>query len=62
MRADRGEVLVADPVKQGEARVERNERQLFENEGAALEIEEFAAMVDAARAGGITADVQRARD
>jgi hypothetical protein len=61
MRADR-EVLVADPVKQGEARVERDERHAFEAEGAALGIEEFAEMVDAARAGGITADEKRARE
>ena len=61
MRADR-EVLVADPVKQGEARVERDERHAFEAEGAALDIEEFAEMVDAARAGGITADEKRARE
>ncbi|MDP9192129.1 MAG: hypothetical protein M3P06_10565 [Acidobacteriota bacterium] len=48
------EVLVSDPVKQGEAR-ERNERFSFAAEGAGLGIEEFAAMVDDARAGISTA-------
>jgi hypothetical protein len=56
------EVLVADPVKQGEARLERDERHLLSSDGAALTVDEFSDMVDAARAGEITAQVQRARD
>ena len=56
------EVLVADPVKQGEARLQRDERQAISTDGAALGIEEFAAMVEAARAGGIAADVHQTRD
>ncbi|MFL6244576.1 MAG: hypothetical protein ACJ74H_01015 [Thermoanaerobaculia bacterium] len=56
------EILVADPVKQGDARFVSDERRSISNEGAALGIEEFAAMVDAARAGRITADVHQARD
>ncbi|HEU4888321.1 MAG TPA: hypothetical protein VFV49_10565 [Thermoanaerobaculia bacterium] len=62
MRAGR-EVLVADPVKQGDARPAANERFTFESEGAALGIEEFSAMVDAARAGRPTAaGAQHAHD
>jgi hypothetical protein len=61
MRAGR-EVLVADPVKQGEGRIERDQRMAISTDGAALGIEEFAAMVDAARAGGIAADVKQLRD
>lgn len=61
MRSGR-EVLVADPVKQGEARIERDERMSISTEAAGLGIEEFAAMVDAARAGRISADVHQARD
>jgi hypothetical protein len=55
------EVLVADPVKQGEARTERNERFNFATEGTALGIEEFAAMVDDARAG-LSTNGPRTRD
>src|SRR5688572_6271152 len=54
------EVLVSDPVKQGEAR-ERNERFSFAAEGAALGIEEFAGMVDDARAG-ISTNAPRTRE
>jgi hypothetical protein len=61
MRGDR-EVLVADPVKQGDARLARDERHAFGAEGAALGIEEFSAMVDAARAGAVTVDVKHDRD
>ena len=61
MRSGR-EVLVADPVKQGEARIARDERMSISTEAAGLGIEEFAAMVDAARAGRISADVHQARD
>lgn len=45
------EMLVADPVKQGEARLEHHDRFAMAAEGAGLGIEEFAAMVDDARAG-----------
>lgn len=52
---DRGgmEVLVEDPVKQGDARLERPDRfSARENAMAdALTMDEFTAMVDAARAG-----------
>ena len=57
-----GEVLVQDPVKQGEGRLEKTEHLTMSSEGAALGIEEFAAMVDAARAGGKSADVRQVRD
>ncbi|HYC62860.1 MAG TPA: hypothetical protein VEK79_25190 [Thermoanaerobaculia bacterium] len=52
MRQDRTEVLVADPVKQGEERLSR-EQHRFEAEADdnGLTIEEFSEMVDAARAG-----------
>jgi hypothetical protein len=43
------EVLISDPVKQGEARTERTAR--LETEGVGLTVDEFAAMVDDARAG-----------
>ena len=48
------EVLVEDPVKQGEGRLERPKTDLRANadfEGEVLTINEFAEMVDAARAG-----------
>jgi hypothetical protein len=45
------EVLVSDPVHQGEPRQERNERFAMSTDGAALGIEEFALMVNDARAG-----------
>jgi hypothetical protein len=61
VRAGR-EVLVADPVQQGHGRVEREERMSISTEGAALGIDEFAEMVDAARAGRPVAHEQRARD
>ena len=53
------EVLVPDPVKQGEERPGAERRFDFATEGVAesnengLSIEEFAGMVEAARAGGI---------
>ena len=56
------EVLVADPIQQGHGRAEAIERRSISSEGAALGIEEFAEMVDAARAGRITAYEQRTRD
>ena len=53
---DRTEVLVSDPVKQGEARVSAADRHEFGSDAVTeengLSIEEFAGMVDAARAGG----------
>ena len=45
------EVLVEDPVKQGDARLDRFHAKETAMEGGALRIDEFAAMVDAARAG-----------
>jgi hypothetical protein len=55
MRADRSEVLVSDPVKQGDARLGTSDRHAFGADAATeangLSIEEFAGMVDAARAG-----------
>lgn len=45
------EVLVSDPVKQGEERAERHDRFDMSTDGAALGIEEFAVMVNDARAG-----------
>lgn len=47
------EILVADPVKQGEERVGRGHRLEVEAAGdeVGLTIDEFAGMVDAARAG-----------
>jgi hypothetical protein len=55
------EVLVSDPVKQGEARAERHDRFDMSTEGAALGIEEFAAMVNDARAG-ISTSAPRTRE
>jgi hypothetical protein len=55
MRADRSEVLVQDPVKQGEERPTIEHRQQIGADAIAEEnglgLEEFAEMVDAARAG-----------
>jgi hypothetical protein len=47
------EVLVSDPVKQGEARLEKTDRFHLEAhaEGPSMGIEEFAQMVEDARAG-----------
>jgi hypothetical protein len=53
------DVLVSDPVKQGEPR-ERGERMNIASE-AALTVDEFAAMVDDARAG-IAGAAQRIRE
>jgi hypothetical protein len=54
-RADRSEVLVQDPVKQGEERPTIEHRQQIGADAIAEEnglgLEEFAEMVDAARAG-----------
>jgi hypothetical protein len=56
------EVLVSDPVKQGEAaQPERHDRMAIGTEDVGLSMDEFAAMVDDARAG-ISADVKRIRD
>lgn len=55
MRADRSEVLVSDPVKQGEERPGIADRHAIGadavTEENGLSIEEFAGMVEAARAG-----------
>ena len=54
------EILVEDPVKQGDARLEQRDR--FSVEPLAetgLSIDEFAAMVDDARAGGRTGKFTR---
>lgn len=48
------EVLIQDPVKQGEARLDRprfDMRAMSEETGGGMSIDEFAAMVEAARAG-----------
>jgi hypothetical protein len=48
------EVLIQDPVKQGEARLERPDRfdvRANAEEAAGITVDEFAAMVEAARAG-----------
>jgi hypothetical protein len=58
-RADHTEVLVADPVKQGEPRIARDERFLMATDGAALTIDEFAAMVEDARAGKPSAETMK---
>ena len=55
------EILVSDPVKQGEARPERNERTVIGTEEVGMSIDEFATMVDDARAG-IGSGTQRIRD
>lgn len=48
------EVLIDDPVKQGEARLERPrfDMHVMSEAAGGLAIDEFAAMVEAARAGG----------
>ena len=60
------EVLVADPVKQGEGRAKADQRMsadaFSESDGAAMTVDEFAQMVDAARAGGITAGIRQQHD
>jgi hypothetical protein len=65
MRAGK-EVLVADPVKQGEAGgISADRRFDFATDGAqenGLSIEEFAGMVEAARAGEIVAQTIQHRD
>lgn len=59
------EVLVPDPVKQGDERLSTDHRQ-FQSDARAnengLSIEEFAGMVDAARAGEIVKQTIQARD
>lgn len=62
MNRDGVEVLIEDPVKQGEARLSRPDRfhvranADFQN---ALTIDEFAGMVDAARAGEMLGAIDR---
>lgn len=66
MRSDRSEVLVSDPVKQGEEGVAADRRFDFRTDALAhengLSIEEFAGMVEAARAGEIVAQTVQHRD
>jgi hypothetical protein len=54
MRADRSEVLISDPVKQGEERLPSDGPRIATEAENGLTLEEFAAMVDAARAGETT--------
>ncbi len=54
MRADRSEVLIQDPVKQGEERQASAGPRIAAEVENGLTIEEFAAMVDSARAGETT--------
>jgi hypothetical protein len=51
MRADRSEVLISDPVKQGEERLPSDGPRIAAEAENGLTIEEFAAMVEDARAG-----------
>lgn len=51
MRADRSEVLISDPVKQGEERLPSDGPRIAVEAENGLLLEEFAEMVDAARAG-----------
>jgi hypothetical protein len=51
MRADRSEVLISDPVKQGEERLPSDGPRIATEAQNGLSLEEFAEMVDAARAG-----------
>ena len=55
MRADRTEVLVPDPVKQGEERQASAGPRIAAEAENGLTIEEFAGMVESARAGEPTA-------
>jgi hypothetical protein len=63
MRADRSEILVPDPVKQGEARPSMDTRHEIGADAIAEEnglgIEEFAGMVEAARAGEMNPSADR---
>ncbi len=51
MRADRTEVLISDPVKQGEERLPSDGPRIAAEAETGLLLEEFAEMVDAARTG-----------
>ena len=51
MRADRSEVLISDPVKQGEERLPSHGPRIATEAENGLLLDEFAEMVDAARAG-----------
>jgi hypothetical protein len=59
---DRAEVLVSDPVKQGEGRVATSGRQELSSDALTTEngltMDEFASMVDAARAGVLKPNAQ----
>jgi hypothetical protein len=54
MRADRSEVLISDPVKQGEERQASAGPRIAAEVENGLTIEEFAGMVESARAGETT--------
>jgi hypothetical protein len=54
MRADRTEVLVSDPVKQGEERQASAGPRIAAEAENGLTLEEFAGMVESARAGEST--------
>jgi hypothetical protein len=54
MRADRTEVLVSDPVKQGEERQASAGPRIAAEAENGLTLEEFAGMVESARAGEAT--------
>ena len=51
MRADRSEVLISDPVKQGEERQASTGPRMAAEAENGLTLEEFAGMVESARAG-----------
>jgi len=58
MRADRTEVLVSDPVKQGEERQASAGPRIAAEAENGLTLEEFAGMVESARAGESTPRVR----
>ena len=58
MRSDRTEVLVSDPVKQGEERLASAGPRMAAEAENGLTIEEFAGMVESARAGESTPRVR----
>ncbi len=58
MRSDRTEVLVSDPVKQGEERQTSAGPRMASEAENGLTIEEFAGMVESARAGESTSRVR----
>ena len=58
-RADRSEVLISDPVKQGEERLPSHGPRIATEAEIGLTLDEFAEMVDAARAGEHTPRVRQ---